>query len=219
MQESTSREKILKRIRQALIHKSVNKYPNVDWEKPIHSIVEGMSLEEQFAQAFTKLGGQFFFCENEIEFLESIIALARERKWEKVFCFENHLRTSLEKVEFPLAKNDDSFDEGMTSITGCEALIARLGSILVSSKSASGRRLVVVPTIHVVVAYTDQLVQDIKDGLTKIRDKYGDNIPSLISNIAGPSRTADIEKTLVSPAHGPRDIIVFLIDAPQQKDV
>ena len=37
-------------------------------------------------------------------------------------------------------------------------------------------------------------------------------ILGLIGTITGPSRTADIEKTLVTPAHGPRDIFVFLVD-------
>ena len=34
----------------------------------------------------------------------------------------------------------------------------------------------------------------------------------MIAALTGPSRTADIEKTLVTPAHGPRDIFVFLVD-------
>src|SRR5690606_41835849 len=44
-------------------------------------------------------------------------------------------------------------------------------------------------------SYTDQLVYDIKDGLQLMREKYGDQLPSVISLATGPSRTADIEKT------------------------
>jgi L-lactate dehydrogenase complex protein LldG len=66
--------------------------------------------------------------------------------------------------------------------------------------------------VHIVVAYTSQLVHDIKDGLQLVQDKYGDRLPSMISLISGPSRTADIEKTLVLGAHGPKELILFLVE-------
>ena len=52
----------------------------------------------------------------------------------------------------------------------------------------------------------------ISDGLKKIQEKYIKNTPSMISLITGPSRTADIEKTLILGAHGPKDLYVFLVD-------
>ena len=60
MQDATSREKILKKIRQALIHKTTARFPNIDWEKNVYANEE-VSLEEKFATAFTKVGGQFVF--------------------------------------------------------------------------------------------------------------------------------------------------------------
>lgn len=118
----------------------------------------------------------------------------------------------MDQIGFPYTKEDKSFPEGMVAITSCEALVARLGAIMISSKLGSGRKLFVVPTVHIIMAYTSQLVPELKDALTMIKTKYNDQLPSLIASINGPSRTADIEKTLVTPAHGPRDIFVFLID-------
>jgi L-lactate dehydrogenase complex protein LldG len=66
--------------------------------------------------------------------------------------------------------------------------------------------------VHIVVAYTSQIVTDLKDGFKLLKDKYGGNIPSMITNVTGPSRTADIEKTLVLGAHGPKELFVFLLD-------
>jgi len=45
-----------------------------------------------------------------------------------------------------------------------------------------------------------------------MKEKYGQDLPSMISLITGPSRTADIEKTLVMGAHGPGELYVFLVD-------
>jgi L-lactate dehydrogenase complex protein LldG len=66
--------------------------------------------------------------------------------------------------------------------------------------------------VHIVVASVGQLLPDIKDALAYMRKKYGQRLPSMMSLITGPSRTADIEKTLVMGAHGPKELILFLID-------
>lgn len=211
MQESTTREKILKKIRKALIHHAPQPYPNIDWDKSVYAQSDE-SPEETFAHAFTKIGGQFIFCEDELAFLENLVRLATEQKWKQFYCYEKNITRLMDKAAFPYTTNDKEFEEGLVGITSCEALVARLGSIVVSSKSAAGRRLVVVPTVHVVLAYTSQVVPHMKDALNLIRSKYGEEIPSYIASITGPSRTADIEKTLVSPAHGPRDVFVFLVD-------
>jgi L-lactate dehydrogenase complex protein LldG len=57
------------------------------------------------------------------------------------------------------------------------------------------------------------LVYDVKDALQKLKEKYTGNIPSLITFATGPSRTADIEKTLVTGVHGPREVYCFLVEA------
>ena len=66
--------------------------------------------------------------------------------------------------------------------------------------------------VHICVAYTNQLVYDISDGLNELLDKYRLELPSLITLASGPSRTADIENTLVVGVHGPKEVFCFLID-------
>jgi L-lactate dehydrogenase complex protein LldG len=53
----------------------------------------------------------------------------------------------------------------------------------------------------------------VKDALVLMKEKYKDNLPSLITFATGPSRTADIEKTLVVGVHGPKEVYCFLVDA------
>ena len=228
-----SRNFVLKKIRKALIHKTENRFAAVDWEKPIHRPLEG-SLEESFAKAFTKIGGQFVYCENDLDFAEKLVNLTEQflprksgvppvegdsaagvNRWTKFLCWEHSLTALLDRYEYPYSTQQENFEDGLAALTTCEALVARTGSVLVSSRQGSGRKLTILPTTHIILAYASQLVADIGDGLQAIRNRYGDNFPSMIGNITGPSRTADIEKTLVSPAHGPRDIFVFLVDDSQ----
>ena len=91
-------------------------------------------------------------------------------------------------------------------------MVARNGSILLSNAGMAGRRLSIYPPVHIVMAYSSQIVMDLKDGFKLLKNKYGNDLPSMITNVTGPSRTADIEKTLVLGAHGPRELFVFLLE-------
>jgi L-lactate dehydrogenase complex protein LldG len=83
---------------------------------------------------------------------------------------------------------------------------------VLSAAQQSGRAISVYAPIHICIAYTNQLVFDIKEGLHLLKEKYGEALPSLITFATGPSRTADIEKTLVVGVHGPKEVYLFLVD-------
>ncbi|MEO6522641.1 MAG: LUD domain-containing protein [Mucilaginibacter sp.] len=207
---TTSREKLLKKIRKALLERRDNPYPNLE-DLPLYAPDEEIK-EVIFAEAFAAVAGQFIFCEDEIQFIEELLTLAEERNWRKIYCWEPPLQDMLKQYEYPFFETDKDFEQAEVGFTLCEALIARNGSILVSNGNAAGRRLSIYPNVHIVLAYTSQLVMDLKDGFGLLKNKYGNQLPSMISNITGPSRTADIEKTLVLGAHGPKELFVFLLD-------
>jgi L-lactate dehydrogenase complex protein LldG len=156
--------------------------------------------------------GKFSYCADEKELAEQLNTLAATRGWKNIFCREPDLKLTLSQhgyINFDAAdvKNCDA------SITSCELLVARTGSILLSSGSRSGRTTSVYAPVHLCVAYTDQLVYDIKDGLEFLKKKYKEQgLPSSITLATGPSRTADIEKTLVVGVHGPKEVFCFLIE-------
>jgi L-lactate dehydrogenase complex protein LldG len=207
---TTPKEKLLKKIRKALLEKRDNPYPNLE-DLP-HYPTNDELPEVLFAEQFTAVSGQFVFCEEEVQFIENLLELAEERKWRKIYCWEPALQQILTKFDYPFFETDKDFDQAEVGFTLCEALIARNGSILLSNANMAGRRLSIYPPVHIVLAYTSQLVLDLKDGFKLLKNKYPDNLPSMISNVTGPSRTADNEKTLVLGAHGPKELFVFLLD-------
>lgn len=211
-QNTTSKEKILKKVRAALIFKSKSKYNNIDLESSVfvHPSADE-SVFETFAKEFTHLTGQFVICDNKFDFIDKLLTLMERRKFKNMFCWDNTLQDQLKDAGIPFNDKKENTDKMQAAITSCEALIARTGSVMVTSGKNS-RILTIYPPVHIVVAYTSQVVMEIKDGLHVLRNKYGKNIPSMISFISGPSRTSDIEKTLVIGAHGPKEVFVFLID-------
>lgn len=212
MEESTSKEKVLKRVRNALISKSNNPFPGVNFEAPLYN-VESESPDVKFAEEFTKLGGKFVYCESEDDLHEKFRMFLSRLENEQIHCIEDSISDLLRKLEINYSSEEGSLEKMTIGITGCEYLVARLGGIMVSSRQASGRRMFVYPDTHIVVAYASQLVPDIKDALVKIKQRYpAKEFPSAVTLITGPSRTADIEKTLVLGAHGPRNLYLFFVD-------
>lgn len=96
------------------------------------------------------------------------------------------------------------------TVTGVECLIARTGTVIVSS-AIHDSRLNACPDIHIIVAYSSQLVDYMNDVLVKLQNKYKDGLPSSVHFITGSSRTADIEKTLIIGTHEPKQLWVYII--------
>ena len=211
MKDTTSKEKMLKKIRKALLEKRDNPYPNLE-DTPLYEEYTD-HIDLLFAEQLTAVAGNFVFCEDEIQLIENLLHLAEEKNWRKIYCWEPEIQTLLSKYEFPHYTTDTDFLNAEVGITGCESLIARNGSVMVSNGNAAGRRLSIYPHVHIVIAFTSQLVLDLKDAFKLLKVKYPESSPTMISNITGPSRTADIEKTLVLGAHGPKELYVFLLES------
>ncbi len=211
MKESTSKEKVLKKVRNALINKIDNPFKDIDFSSQVF-IDQEEGMEVEFATKLIENGGTFIYCENEMDAGNQLSALINNEGWTNVFCVDKNLSGILENAKITFSNNSDDFNSINVGITPCDFLISRFGSIMVSSGLSSGRRLFVYPEIHIVIAKASQVLPEIKDALVSMRKKYQDNFPSQITTITGPSRTADIEKTLVMGAHGPKSLFVFMID-------
>jgi len=209
MNVSPSKENILKKIRKALSHSTPLPFPQSEGNQPLYAPLQ-QEPEVEFAEQFTKLQGKFIYCINQQELAFQLSSLIKKQDWQKVFCLEDKLIASASsQLTDRLVKTNLSTCD--VSITGCEYLVARTGSIVMSAAQNSGRSTSVYAPIHICIAYTNQLVYDIKDALQSLKDKHG-NLPSLITFATGPSRTADIEKTLVVGVHGPKEVYLFLVE-------
>jgi L-lactate dehydrogenase complex protein LldG len=211
MSTTSSKENILKKIRKALSHSTPLPFPNSEGSAPVFQPLQ-QEIEVEFAEQFTKLQGKFIYCINRQELAFQLSSLIKKQDWNKVYCVEDKLIEPVaSQLDDRLVKTDLANCD--VSITGCEYLVARTGTVVMSSAQTSGRTTSVYAPVHICIAYTNQLVYDLKDALQAAKDKYGSNLPSLITFATGPSRTADIEKTLVVGVHGPKEVYLFLVEA------
>jgi L-lactate dehydrogenase complex protein LldG len=211
MYVSSTKENILKKIRQALIDPTPVPFPQSEGNSSVYA-EPGQDYDIEFAENFGRIQGKFLYCANREEMIAQLTQLVSQQGWTQVFCREQSLLPMLRESLKGLLIAEE-LSEADVSITACEALVARTGSILMSSAQDSGRTVSIYAPVHICIAFTDQLVYDIRDGLEMLNEKYKNKIPSFITFASGPSRTADIEKTLVVGVHGPKDVYVFLIDS------
>jgi L-lactate dehydrogenase complex protein LldG len=210
MNVSPSKENILKKIRKALTHSTPLPFPQSEGNQSVFQPLQ-QEMEVEFAEQFTRLQGKFVYCINRQELAFQLNSLIQKQDWQKVYCLEDPLcEIAGPQVADRFMKKDLAGCD--VSITGCEALVARTGTIVLSAAQPGGRTTSVYAPVHICIAYTNQLVYDLKDALQLVKDKYGNNLPSLIAFATGPSRTADIEKTLVVGVHGPKEVYLFLVE-------
>jgi L-lactate dehydrogenase complex protein LldG len=175
-----------------------------------------------FVKGFTEAGGQFVYCDNRFDCIDKLIDFLEQRKLKFVFCREEGLQDLLTDSGITFYSKNDTIEKIQVSITSCESMLAATGSIMVSSNQQA-RAMSIWPPVHIVIAYRSQVVLDMKESFQVLRNKYGRNIPSLISYITGISCTSDfpaeVEGQLpevVMGAQGPLELILFLIDDRKQ---
>jgi L-lactate dehydrogenase complex protein LldG len=208
--EIIAREKMLKTIRQAIIVSKEHPFEDFDLNAPVFEVPEEIG-EVVFAHNFIQAGGQFVFCDNIADMHERFKELVNTKNWTK------YRKADVSINHFMKLSNDVVVDaENCTgeevSITQCDFLAARTGSILISSNICPDKLAWSFCGVHIVIAASTQVVDDLTKAYALLKDKYKNDNPSLVSVITGPSRTADIEKQLVMGAHGPRELYLFLID-------
>ncbi len=99
------------------------------------------------------------------------------------------------------------------SLTPAFAGIAETGTLCMASGPDRPSTLNFLPENHVVVIKSSEITGTLEDSWARLREKYGaGNLPRTVNFISGPSRTADIEQTLIMGAHGPRRLHILIVD-------
>lgn len=205
-----AREEILNRIAKAKRSYPIEIPEEPNWMQNGFKEIS-IPLLDCFVKEITDVNGE---CTIVSSVREAMIQLSKRMALENVsalFCRDEKLMSHLKDVSIPFSSTAETFVDMKMGLTRCEFLVARTGSVLVSSAHSSGRQMNVFPPIHVVLAFQSQIVPYVADAYKALQKKYNGVLPSFISLITGPSRTADIEKTLVLGAHGPKKLWVLIV--------
>ncbi|GAB4474250.1 MAG: lactate utilization protein C [Burkholderiaceae bacterium] len=109
-------------------------------------------------------------------------------------------------VEFRVPRFDESHGADAVGITGCDCALAETGTIVLLSGPETPASTHLLPETHIALVRTSRIVATMEDAFVLMRAERGDArrmLPRALNLVSGPSRTADIEQTVVLGAHGP----------------
>lgn len=99
-------------------------------------------------------------------------------------------------------------------ITSADFCMADTASLVMRTRPGQARSVSLVPSIHVAVIYLDQVIWDLKELYALLQwdsKAQAEGVTNCMTYISGPSKTADVEATMVHGAHGPREVYVYVI--------
>lgn len=210
MNNTSARKNILEKIARALSISPEFSKPEISDQRFFKN--EKGDLLEKFSSEFAAIDGKLQLFEDKWDLQKKLVEIKEQNGWKDIYFSKSSLSFNLGLEDLPFIAGAAP-ETAMAVITGCEYLIARTGTIVLSAAQEYGRALTVYAPVHIVVASTDQLVEDIRDGIDGLLDRYGEGLPSAFFFASGPSRTGDIEKTLVKGVHGPTQVYLFLFES------
>ena len=149
--------------------------------------------------------------------------------WDHPLIHDLHLDERLSNDKVPvtvtrMAEGQDSDSErdrlrkeveaAYIGVTSADFVVAHTATMVMRSHPGHLRSVSLVPSIHVCVIYTDQLLADLEELYTRLQwdpEEKDKGLTNCMTFISAPSKTGDIELVMVNGAHGPREVHLLLI--------
>lgn len=181
---------------------------------------------ERFQKELDGVSGRFHLAKDVDSAREIVRAVLKEHSIRSAMRWEHQLLESMRLdelladagVEIFSTQADQAFFERAAradiGISAAHAVLVESGTIVVKASAGQERSVSLLPPVHLAVVKNDQRMESVLDlppFLRGLRDQDG-RLPSAFHLITGPSRTADIEITIVLGVHGPRVLHVLALD-------
>lgn len=211
--DSTNKEQILAKVRNAILEKDEDRFTDINLQDDTWMpFKEEDGNEFTFIERFKENGGIFMYFESIKHFKEAIKQFVDENGWSPLLSTSPKIKEILSDSDIEISDDYKSSKKKNVSLIDCECMIAQTGSIMVSDITAGSRAAFSFADTLLIYATPAQFVSKMKDAFQFIKEKYGNEIPSEISIISGPSRSTDIGNTLVIGALGTKQIALFLVE-------
>ena len=101
-------------------------------------------------------------------------------------------------------------DADLVGITGCFCAVAETGTLMMCSSPETPAAVSLLPETHIAVVQAARILPYMEDAWNLARKELG-TLPRAVNFISGPSRTGDIEQTIVLGAHGPYRVHLVIV--------
>jgi L-lactate dehydrogenase complex protein LldG len=184
-----------------------------------------VDLTEQFQSEMIRIGGRFHHATNEESvcgYIEQVTeaegartVICSNRRVADEFGMANRLAAKgiafiVEPSQSDIVTNAARADIG---VTGVDYALAETGSLVLVARPGQPRSVSLLPPVHIALIRPEQIIRGFDELFELLRDDFeATGVKSAVTFITGPSRTADIELTLVVGVHGPQQLHAVLVD-------
>jgi len=102
-------------------------------------------------------------------------------------------------------------DADLVGITGCFCAVAETGTLMLCSSPGTPAAVSLLPETHIAIVRASRILPYMEDAWNLARTELG-KLPRAVNFISGPSRTGDIEQTIVLGAHGPYRVHLVIVE-------
>lgn len=120
------------------------------------------------------------------------------------------------EIELRRPKRDESQGADLIGITGCFCALAETGTLVLTSSGETPASTHLLPETHIALVPASRIVAGMEDAFALMRAERGGAaamMPRAVNMVSGPSRTGDIEQTIVLGAHGPYRVHIVVATA------
>ncbi|MDR0763406.1 MAG: hypothetical protein LBF01_02800 [Bacteroidales bacterium] len=205
----STKERILRKVADALVSPMENPYPEVDLDEEVLSLVPEYE-DVRFAENFINLGGKFVYCTNAEEAILNFRIFGQKEEWTgRIFCGDNDIAFFLQKAGLKFGQTEKDAIVKNIAIFPVHALVVDTGSIVYPVRGYARYAVANAQTI-VFVATKDQLVPELKDAY-KIMKSKAEILTAITSVFSGLSKIKDVDGNEFS-GFGANEVYLFLID-------
>jgi len=215
---TASRDAILHRIRTELSKGPAVEPPPVPEVWPRENS-DPAALAGQFESELNAVHGEVIRCGAISEAQRQLAELVKQAGWTAVgvmyrpICCDAVNQLDPQSIQWPKPNwPPTEMADLSVSIVAADILLADTGSSLIACPTAEDRLLCYLPPACVIIARVDQLAEHLPAAWETVARRAADReLSGEFVIVTGPSRTSDIEKTLILGVHGPKRLVVMLV--------
>lgn len=227
--QTNARDRILGKLRQST-PSTANALPDVAAWYAGHRPVESMADKAKCFRHFIELAHAEVHSVTADNWTDKLHEVLKARGIEKLLVAEGTPHGDLALDNLPPRGIDCSvydmaieawkselFNATPASLTGARAAIAETGTLILWPDKAEPRLMSLVPPVHIVLLDASKIYNTFYEAMTAEgwADPQTGGLPTNALLISGPSKTADIQQTLAYGAHGPKELIVLMLNTPE----
>ena len=198
---------------------------------------ERLSLLDRMMEIGPTINMEIVAAETETDIAAAIASIAVDRKaewghkksivtWDHPLVNSLQLPTAMTQLGIPVislqpdsgARREQAFrrqaETALIGVTSADFGIAETATLTMKNRAGQPLHVSLLPSVHIAVIRLEQILSNLKELYTLLKwdpKQQTEGITHSMALITGPSKTADIEATLVHGAHGPRELVIFVL--------